>query len=114
MKSIQCYFAAAIIVATLIPVTASAHAGGSRSGAPLGQSANTGAAMRIVDLSTGSQSVNVKQGDIITFTAAGKSFTWQFDTLRPDTNFKLADIAPKDFDTRNVMVYVAPHPLYRN
>ena len=114
MKSIYRHLTAVIMSVTLIQLVVSAHTAAGHSGAMLGSTASAGAAMRTIDLSAGPRSVSVNQGDIITFTTAGKSFTWQFDTLRPDANFKLAEIAPRDFDTRDAWVYVAPHPLYRN
>ena len=65
-------------------------------------------------ISAASKAVNVDNGDVVTFELEGKTFTWQFDTLRDNDRFGLSAIAPEGVDTHGVLVYVAPNPLYRN
>ena len=114
MQSIKSKFAAVLVVVALAPLAALAHQDQAHSNAALGSAAQAAAATRTVAITTGIQSVTVDQGDVVTFEVGGKSFTWQFDTLRPSGSFNLADIAPADVNVHGVRVYVAPNPLYRN
>ncbi len=114
MQSIKSKFAAVLVVVALAPLAALAHQDQAHSNAALGSAAQAAAATRTVAITTGIQGVNVDQGDVVTFEVGGKSFTWQFDTLRPSGSFNLADIAPADVNVDGVRVYVAPNPLYRN
>ncbi|HEY9101522.1 CzcE family metal-binding protein [Chitinimonas sp.] len=53
--------------------------------------------------------VNVTNGDTVTFSNGGQTFSWHFDTLHHDDNFDLAEIAPQGFQAGKVRVYVAPN-----
>lgn len=114
MQSIKSKIAAVLVVAALAPLAALAHQGEVRSNPALGSAAQAAAATRTVAITTATHSINVDQGDVVTFEVGGKSFTWQFDTLRPSGSFSLADIAPAGVNAHGVRVYVAPNPLYRN
>ena len=72
---------------------------------PLGMTGNPQQADRYIVLKAGKKFVNVTQGETVKFTSGDKSFTWKFDTLGTP-NFQLADIAPTDFETNNVRIYV--------
>lgn len=114
MQSIKSKIATVLVVAAMAPLAAIAHQGEVHTNPAFGSAAQAAAATRTVAITTSTQSVNVDQGDVVTFEVGGKSFTWQFDTLRPSGSFKLADIAPAGVDAQSVRVYVAPNPLYRN
>ncbi len=75
-------------------------------GSHLGSTALPAAAGRIIVITPRSRYANVQRGDVVTFRNEDKSFTWKFDTLGTQT-FPLAQIAPKDFGTGHVQVYVA-------
>lgn len=75
-----------------------------------GSPASVTAATRTVSLA-GTRYVNAVQGEVIKFVAGDKAFAWRFDTLNVPS-FKLADIAPKDFPTGDVEVFVAPDPAH--
>lgn len=114
MQSIKSKIAAILAVAAISPLAALAHEGAHHANAVFGSAVQAAVATRTVAIETATKSVNVDQGDVVTFQVGSKSFTWQFDTLRPSGSFDLADIAPEDVDTHGVRVYVAPNPLYRN
>lgn len=114
MQSIKRKIAAILVVAALSPLSALAHQGENYPTPTLGSTAQAAAATHTVAITTATQSVNVDQGDVITFMVDGKTFTWQFDTLNPSGNFSLASIAPQGMETHGVRVYVAPNPIYRN
>lgn len=75
--------------------------------APYGNAISTTAATRQITLTPGTKWINVKHGESVNFVAQGKSFAWNFYTLRSDTNFDLAAIAPKDLNMQQIRVYVA-------
>ena len=72
---------------------------------PRGMTGNPEQADRNIALKAGKKFANVTQGETVKFTSGDKSFTWKFDTLGTP-NFQLADIAPTDFETNNVRIYV--------
>ena len=72
---------------------------------PRGMPGNPEQADRNIALKAGKKFANVTQGATVKFTSGDKSFTWKFDTLGTP-NFQLADIAPTDFETNNVRIYV--------
>lgn len=82
-------------------------------GSPLGSAAPVAAAERRIALNPGTRYANVVRGETVTFVYGDKSFTWQFDTLG-EPNFRLAEIAPQDFGTGHVQVYVGPNPSDRS
>ena len=79
--------------------------------APFGTPAPGTSAQRSIDLLPNTKYVNVEQGQVIKFSSAGKTFTWNFDTLGTP-NFDLAKIAPKDINVGNIHVYVGTNSLY--
>jgi hypothetical protein len=72
---------------------------------------------RIVRLSGSSHWVNVAYGETVNFIVDGsngseRSFAWRFD-VSPDLNHvDLHDVAPADFPSRNVRVFVGPDPRF--
>jgi hypothetical protein len=114
MQSRKSKIAAILFAAALTPLAAMAHEGDHHADRAYGTAVQDAAATRTVVIDAATKSVNVDQGDVVTFDVAGKSFTWQFDTLRPSGSFSLADIAPQGADVHGVWVYVAQNPLYRN
>jgi len=68
---------------------------------------------REIVLTPGAHYANVNNGETVTFVADGKRFTWHFDTLPTSTSLDLSAIAPQDFASGGVRVYVASNPLYR-
>lgn len=76
-----------------------------------GQVADAAAANRVVDVAT-TRSLNVAYGETVTFTDAGRQFTWTFNGLDRRA-LVLTDIAPAGFG-RSLKVYVDQNPLTRN
>ena len=113
MKIIANTIAILLTAAALSPLGASAHDKGEYVKDPLGYPAATAAATRTIDVTANTRSVNVDQGDIVTFNVEGKTFAWQFDTLR-DGRIDFAAIAPSGIQARGIQIYVAPNPIYRN
>lgn len=68
---------------------------------------------RHIVIDAGTKSVNVNNGDTVTFDVNGQSFTWHFETLHSEEVLDLAKIAPQGVDAGMVTVYVASNPLYR-
>jgi len=77
-----------------------------------GQPADAGAAARAVDLAT-TNHVNVKYGETVNFVSGAKTFAWTFNGLNPRA-VRLTQIAPPDFGTQPLTVYVARNPLNRH
>lgn len=114
MNSVKTKIAAIVTVLALSPLAAFAHDADINANPALGSAAQITAATHTITIKSGTKSVNVDQGDVVTFEVGGQTFTWNFDTLRSGGSFDLAEIAPHGLDTRGVRVYVAPNPLYRN
>lgn len=74
-------------------------------GSHLGTAVPEGAAARKIVITPRTKYANVKRDEVVTFQNGDKSFTWKFDTLGTP-NFPLAEIAPKDFGTGHVRIYV--------
>ena len=72
-----------------------------------GSTIPTAAATRQITLTPDTKWVNVKYGESVNFMAEGKPFAWNFLTLRSETSFDLATIAPKDINAQQIRVYVA-------
>lgn len=100
-------------VAALSPVAAMAHHNGEYVKNPSGFAVAIGAASRSVSIDPSTRYINVSQGDVVQFSVDGKTFAWQFDTLR-DSPIDLAKIAPADVHVHGVTVFVAPNPVLRN
>lgn len=114
MNSVKTKIAVILTVVALSPLAAWAHDADSHANPALGSAAQATAATHTVAIKNGTKSVNVDQGDVVTFEVGGQTFTWQFDTLRSSGSFDLLEIAPHGLNTQGVRVYVAPNPLYRN
>jgi hypothetical protein len=78
-----------------------------------GSEAPQTAAAKLISLTPQTKSINVDNGETVTFVHGHQMFTWNFRTLRDADNFKLSDIAPAGFEAGGVDVYVARDPLYR-
>lgn len=63
-------------------------------------------AARTVVIQPDAKYVNVDRWEIVSLMYNDKSFTWKFDTFGAP-NFSLAEIAPSDFGTGHVRVYVS-------
>lgn len=74
-----------------------------------GQATSGEGAEQQIDIQPQTRWVNVTNGDTVTFSQNGKTFSWHFDTLHHDDNFDLAEIAPQGFEAGKVRVYVAPN-----
>lgn len=72
----------------------------------LGTPAPAKAADRTVVVKPGTKYINADRGDVVTVVHGDKSFTWEFDTFGAP-NFALKEIAPGDFGTGHVRVYVS-------
>ena len=74
---------------------------------PYGNAIPVEAATRQIALTADTKWINVTRGDSVNFMVDGKSFAWNFYTLRSETSFNLAVIAPKDINVQQIRVYVA-------
>lgn len=79
-------------------------------GMHLGTAASVDAAERRIVITPGARYANVTRGEVVTFAYGDKAFAWKFDTLGTP-NMALAEIAPRDFGSGHVRIYVAPDPL---
>lgn len=75
-----------------------------------GSAVPVAAATRQIALTPDTKWINVTRGESVNFVAGGKSFTWNFYTLRSEANFDLSEIAPKDINLKQIRVYVAKKP----
>ena len=100
------------VVAATIGSTALA-AGPLGISAPLGYAASESTAQRTIVLRPDTKYANVEQGETIRFVSQGKAFSWNFDTLGTPV-FALSEIAPKDANIGDVVVYVSRNRLYIN
>lgn len=114
MKNVKATIVSIIFAAAMAPFAAMAHQDNAVAGPALGRAAPVQAATRTIVISAATKFINVENGDVVTIDVDGKSFTWQFDTLRDSDRFALAAIAPAGINTHGVWVYVAPNPLYVN
>jgi len=110
---------AAAVLATLVSHAALAASEGGFWQQPnaYGTSATSTPADRIVRLGPSSRRVNVAYGETVRFVtetgnAAERSFTWRFDVIPEGVSVDLSKVAPPDFPSHNVRVYVSPDPLY--
>lgn len=89
---------------------------GAALGAPptslLGEPAPASAATRTIVIKPDTRSVNVTSGDVVTFVAGERQFTWNFDSAVGIATIDLNQIAPYGTLNRPVAAYIAPHPLY--
>jgi hypothetical protein len=94
---------------TLSSGIAAAHAASS----DYGMNAAAASPARQITLQANSRYVNVADGETVRFVMGEQSFVWHFSTLRGETSFDLAEIAPQGWQLPAVRVYVATNPLYR-
>lgn len=95
--------------ATLVAATAIAdHVPGSEA-MPLGAFGKEIGATRTIAVDSGSRYLTVTRGDTVTFVNGAKRFTWVFDTYEK-APIRLSRIAPSDFGSGHLTVYVVSHP----
>ena len=70
----------------------------------IGEAGNAVEPVRVIQLSDQARYVNVDAGEIVRIEGNGKAFTWQFNGLA--NQVKLSEIAPQDFGTADITVYV--------
>ena len=115
MNLIKTKIITAFVIASLSPLIATAQSQSKvMAKTNLGSTVQTQAVTRSVTILPSTKYVNVRQGDVVTFTSDGKQFTWLFDTLRPTDDFDLSSIAPAEMKTHGARVYVGSNPLYAN
>jgi hypothetical protein len=73
---------------------------------------------RIVQLSPSMRWVSVAYGETVTFNTtdehgAPRSFAWRFDVMPARSFVDLDDVAPADFPSHGIRVFVAEQPAYR-
>jgi hypothetical protein len=100
----------AAIAATLLIAAASLNAHAVEADGFNGTPATANAAVRTIKVDSQTKWVNVQRGETVNFVGPNGSFAWTFDTLRPETNFNLAEIAPSSIKVQGVKVYVAKSP----
>lgn len=79
-----------------------------------GNVARAEAADRQITIAAGTTSVNVTNGETVTFVIGEQRFTFSFQTWSNTQTLDLAAIAPADIKVPAVRVYVAGSPLYQN
>jgi plastocyanin len=95
-------------------VAASAQSAVSTEAAKYGQIVPANSTRKEIVVKPDTKWVNVRDGDTVRFVADGRNFTWHFATYPNTTHLDLATIAPQDFPSGKVTVYVAQNQLYRN
>lgn len=70
------------------------------------------AASRVIDINSGVKSVQVNNGEIVTFRIDGQQYTWNFQLYSREGAIALSALLPKNIRAEGVTVYVAPDPLY--
>ena len=105
--------APALAVATTASLSTLRDAGNSTYGEP----AQASSADRTVRLESGTQSINIDNGDSVAFIAQDdkgmeRSFAWRFDVSPVLDHVDLSQVAPADFPQQNLRVFVAPDPRY--
>jgi plastocyanin len=115
MSTICRTFAATIAVLVVsTSFAASAESAVPSASATYGDMVPANATRREIAVKPDTKWVNVRDGDTVRFVADGRSFTWHFATYPNTTHLDLAAIAPQDFPSGKVVVYVAQNQLYRN
>jgi len=110
-RSITSTFALLIVS---VSMAATAQSAVPASGGLYGQNVPANATRKEIVVTPQTKWVNVTDGDTVRFVADGHSFTWHFSTYPNTTHLDLASIAPRDFQSSKVVVYVAQNPLYRD
>jgi len=113
-RTLSAAFAVIIVSASVTAGAESAVAAVPATAATYGGPAPANATRREIAVKPETKWVNVRDGDTVRFVADGRSFTWHFSTYPNTTHLDLAMIAPQDFPSGKVVVYVAQNQLYRN
>ncbi len=88
-------------------------AGLTNTAADYGSAVPAADAMRTIELNADTKWINVDNGETVQFKSGDQSFTWHFSTLRNESAFDLAKVAPAGVKVGHVTAFVAPDPLYR-
>ncbi len=111
--------AAMVLVATLASTAARAasEGGDTWSRFAYGTPSTAPTVDRTLHVGSNSQKINVAYGETVRFVAESgngpeRSFTWRFDALPEGVSVDLSKLAPADFPSHNVRVFVSPDPLY--
>ncbi|GAC1425235.1 MAG: hypothetical protein NVSMB6_25940 [Burkholderiaceae bacterium] len=78
----------------------------------LGDPAPLTAATRTVVIEPGTTRTSVIGGEVIRFMVDGRAFAWSFDGPINVTRVDLRRVAPAGMLNQDVVVYVAPNPMY--
>lgn len=78
----------------------------------LGDPAPVTAATRTIVIDPGTTHASVIGGEVIRFMIGGQAFAWSFDGPINVTRVDLRRVAPAGMLTHDVVVYVAPNPMY--
>lgn len=78
----------------------------------LGDPAPVTAAARTIAIGPDTAHVSVIGGEVIRFTVGEKAFAWSFDGPTDVTRVDLRRVAPAGMLNHDVVVYVAPNPMY--
>jgi hypothetical protein len=102
------------VVATTAPLSSLQREYTSAYGTP----AQRDSANRIVHLSPSLHSIDVANGETVTFivdaqNGSQRSFAWRFDVSPVLSHVDLSEVAPADLSVQNVRVFVAPDSRYR-
>jgi hypothetical protein len=110
---------AATVLATLASTAtlAASEGGDTWSRFAYGTPATATSGDRTVYVGPNSHRVNVAYGETVRFVAKGgdaaeRSFTWRFDVMPEGISVDLSKLAPADFPSYDVRIYVSPDPLY--
>jgi hypothetical protein len=71
------------------------------------------AANRVIEITSGVKSVQVNNGEIVTFSVDGQRYTWSFQLYSKEGAIALSALLPNNIRADGVTVYVAADPLYR-
>jgi hypothetical protein len=109
----------ATILATLVSTTtlAASEGGDTWSRFAYGTPATATSDDRTIYVGPNSHRVEVAYGETVRFVAEGgdaaeRSFTWRFNVVPEGISVDLSKLAPADFPSYHVRVYVSPDPLY--
>ncbi|MFM2086218.1 MAG: hypothetical protein RLZZ237_1087 [Pseudomonadota bacterium] len=80
--------------------------------ADYGMAASQADATRTITVAPGEKAINVTRGETVTIVVGQQRFSWNVQTYSNTTVFPLAEIAPKEMPTEDILVYVASNPLY--
>ncbi|MBB5608166.1 MULTISPECIES: CzcE family metal-binding protein [unclassified Janthinobacterium] len=107
-------FTSAVLAALSLSLAfgANAFASDPTGTADYGSPASQAAATRTITVAPGEKAINVTRGETVTIVVGQQRFSWNVQTYSNTTVFPLAEIAPKEMSTEDILVYVASNPLY--